>query len=170
MMGRRVLDDRGAARRIPRPRPSFDGRPRGDLESRIDAVRAKVYGIPSGIGFRIAGGLAFGAVAGLVMHHEVVKHCGPIDGRRAGVALGVLIGLAVLWASVRLGVTQPDLHAVRADLCDLRACLACGYDVRGVPPESDGCTVCPECGAAWRFLTSNPEQETDERAHDPSDR
>jgi hypothetical protein len=40
---------------------------------------------------------------------------------------------------------------------ELRAtfgCWACGYSLAGCPPEpspSDGCTVCPECGAAWRL-------------------
>lgn len=30
-------------------------------------------------------------------------------------------------------------------------CPACAYRIAGVPPEPDGCTVCPECGAAWRM-------------------
>jgi hypothetical protein len=30
-------------------------------------------------------------------------------------------------------------------------CAACGYDLHGLTPEPDGCTVCPECGAAWRL-------------------
>lgn len=29
-------------------------------------------------------------------------------------------------------------------------CPTCGYDLFGAEPEADGCTVCPECGAAWR--------------------
>lgn len=28
-------------------------------------------------------------------------------------------------------------------------CLVCRYDLAGLPTESDGCVVCPECGAAW---------------------
>jgi len=28
-------------------------------------------------------------------------------------------------------------------------CATCGYSLRGVQPEPDGCTVCPECGSAW---------------------
>lgn len=31
------------------------------------------------------------------------------------------------------------------------ACLACGYELDGLSVEPDGCTVCPECGSAWRF-------------------
>lgn len=31
------------------------------------------------------------------------------------------------------------------------ACMVCAYDLTGVPIEEDGCTVCPECGAAWKI-------------------
>jgi hypothetical protein len=30
-----------------------------------------------------------------------------------------------------------------------RACPACLYDLTGLHPEADGCTLCPECSAAW---------------------
>ncbi len=31
-------------------------------------------------------------------------------------------------------------------------CPHCGYDIRGLPVDpQDGCTVCPECGCAWRL-------------------
>lgn len=32
-----------------------------------------------------------------------------------------------------------------------RRCPACAYDLRGVPEDDDGITICPECGAAWRL-------------------
>lgn len=31
------------------------------------------------------------------------------------------------------------------------ACGCCGYSIRGVPCEQDGCRVCPECQCAWRL-------------------
>lgn len=31
----------------------------------------------------------------------------------------------------------------------LTRCMACGYDLAGLGIDDDGCTVCPECGAAW---------------------
>lgn len=32
-------------------------------------------------------------------------------------------------------------------------CAGCWYPLNDVPTASDGCTVCPECGAAWRLTT-----------------
>ncbi|MFI4898504.1 MAG: hypothetical protein ACIARR_11840 [Phycisphaerales bacterium JB059] len=29
-------------------------------------------------------------------------------------------------------------------------CGSCGFTIRGLEPEEDGCRVCPECGCAWR--------------------
>jgi len=39
----------------------------------------------------------------------------------------------------------------RRSLIRATACPSCGYSLRDVTPEADGCTVCPECGAAWRL-------------------
>ncbi len=33
-------------------------------------------------------------------------------------------------------------------------CPACGYNLAQLDPHEDGCTVCPECGAAWRIKAS----------------
>lgn len=35
-------------------------------------------------------------------------------------------------------------------------CPSCGYGIVGVRCEPDGCTVCPECGAAWRMGSQRP--------------
>lgn len=32
-----------------------------------------------------------------------------------------------------------------------RECPSCRYGLVGVPVQGDGCTVCPECRAAWRL-------------------
>jgi predicted nucleic acid-binding Zn ribbon protein len=32
-------------------------------------------------------------------------------------------------------------------------CPSCGYEIGTVVPVEDGCTICPECGAAWRRAT-----------------
>jgi len=44
-------------------------------------------------------------------------------------------------------------------------CASCGYHLAGLTPAPppDGCTICPECGSAWR-LTPAPEPESVDRA------
>jgi hypothetical protein len=38
-----------------------------------------------------------------------------------------------------------------------RHCPHCGYDIRGLPvDETDGATVCSECGCAWMVPTPRP--------------
>lgn len=45
----------------------------------------------------------------------------------------------------------PDLktHAEEAPLA--RVCASCSYDLRGLPADHVGQTVCPECGAVWHL-------------------
>ena len=40
-------------------------------------------------------------------------------------------------------------------------CPSCLYGIRDIEPDPDGCTICPECGAAWRLP---PHNETEPRA------
>lgn len=44
----------------------------------------------------------------------------------------------------------------------LRRCPVCTYNLSGLECEADGCTVCPECGAAWRL----PDELASERSPD----
>jgi len=30
-------------------------------------------------------------------------------------------------------------------------CPSCAYQIYEIPPDPDGCIICPECGAAWRL-------------------
>lgn len=34
-------------------------------------------------------------------------------------------------------------------------CRACSFSLDGLSPQPDGCTVCPECGAAWRLRSAD---------------
>lgn len=34
-------------------------------------------------------------------------------------------------------------------------CPSCAYGIGGIPSESDGCVVCPECSAAWRMTNED---------------
>ncbi|MEM9374417.1 MAG: hypothetical protein AAGA55_12315 [Planctomycetota bacterium] len=53
--------------------------------------------------------------------------------------------------------------AGRDALLDAGLCPHCAHGIAGIPPESDGCTVCPECAAAWRTEPTYPNPEQDDR-------
>ncbi len=38
----------------------------------------------------------------------------------------------------------------------INRCPACEYDMKGRMPEADGCSICPECGGAWRVPSTSP--------------
>ncbi len=50
----------------------------------------------------------------------------------------------------KFGGWNTPAHAKKCMLC-IGHCPACAYQIYDVAPEPDGCTVCPECGAAWRM-------------------
>ncbi len=119
-----------------------------DRETRLWAMRAAFYGVPSGLGVRLAMALFVGAFFAVGMYTQGVKYLGPGDRVGAGV-VAVLAGAAGAFGIFRLNVRPPDYRVVGAHLAASRLCLCCGYGLAGVPPQQDGCTVCPECGAAW---------------------
>ena len=67
----------------------------------------------------------------------------------AGVCLSATIGLVTAWSYLR------SINATRLarGFLAIRCCASCGYSLLGLDPEPDGCTVCPECGSAWKFET-----------------
>jgi hypothetical protein len=65
----------------------------------------------------------------------------------AFVAVGLMI--AGLWNPIWI---RKRRDRIARELTGVRECLACTYSIEGLPEDTDGCTVCPECGAAWRKI------------------
>lgn len=74
-------------------------------------------------------------------------------------SLAVLIGLSFSSLVVSLYsyiyVWKSAEHG-RDALLASGLCPSCGYGIVGVRCEPDGCTVCPECDAAWRMGFQRP--------------
>lgn len=65
-------------------------------------------------------------------------------------ALGVVMSVAFAAAVILMCWSHWVL--VERDAYVLgRQCPACEYDIGELKPDPDGCTVCPECGGAWRL-------------------
>jgi hypothetical protein len=66
----------------------------------------------------------------------------------AAIPLGVLPALVTIFV-VRRATTRRIANVyAHAGFCG-----SCGHDLRGATTEPDGCTICTECGAAWRVGT-----------------
>jgi tetrahydromethanopterin S-methyltransferase subunit F len=130
----------------------------------LDEMRSAFHGVPYGLLVRAAGGLAVGAVMAFLLYIQVKKHMGPQD-QLASVLVVSIAGLAIGFGFFRLGVQPPNVYKVAHLLSRCRLCLCCGYDLSASIPANDGCTVCPECGAAWQLglrqdLTESAEAQT----------
>ncbi len=75
----------------------------------------------------------------------------PLSWPDVGEVGAATVGLAVAYLVVAFHSRRRyEARAVRAWL-ELGRCAACAYPLRSIPPDFDGATVCPECGAAWRL-------------------
>ncbi|MEX2219226.1 MAG: hypothetical protein WD749_10765 [Phycisphaerales bacterium] len=76
----------------------------------------------------------------------------------SGASRGLLVTGSVVFAAAaplliarKIAFRRGRLRAVLRRCLSEGLCPACGYSLRGVPDQPDGCRVCPECGAAWRL-------------------
>jgi len=66
--------------------------------------------------------------------------------------VSILVGIGLLAAAVASPIqNRRRRHRMAAQLAWFSECLVCAYPLAELEPEPDGCTVCPECGAAWRI-------------------
>lgn len=70
-------------------------------------------------------------------------------GTGTSIVAGLTVGLAARIASWFLPLRSN--RALLDALVREGYCPGCGYHLRELPVEADGCTVCPECGAAWKL-------------------
>lgn len=68
-----------------------------------------------------------------------------IAGNAAVASMALVITAGASWF-----VHRCSRAAVAEALLGVGACPSCGHPVRDIAPAPDGCTICPECGAAWR--------------------
>lgn len=82
-----------------------------------------------------------------------IQHGDPGLGIQIMLAPLYLIGFGLpmgYFASARMW--RSTAHA-RDAMLEYDLCPHCAHGLGGIPPEADGCTVCPECGSAWRIDT-----------------
>ncbi len=96
--------------------------------------------------------LAFGIVAGAL--YFFASLVSPPSGamKLANLGFPMLFIIMLIWMGIFLyfhyRVFKP--WAKQRKLA-IGRCRACDYHLTNLTPEADGCTVCPECSAAWRL-------------------
>jgi hypothetical protein len=74
-----------------------------------------------------------------------------VKDRTRGLVVAALMGIAGGYGFFRLNVRPPTTDGLLRMMKSAHRCVCCGYDLCGLASEQAGCTVCPECGAAWRL-------------------
>lgn len=64
----------------------------------------------------------------------------------AAIPIGVVPSIVTILVLRHIGAAQ-----IAEALCLASLCASCGYELTGTPPDPDGITKCPECGADWRL-------------------
>ena len=60
----------------------------------------------------------------------------------------------VVGASFLVSTSRFARRVIRSSFLQARVCFGCQYDLANLNACDDGCTVCPECGAAWKLGTA----------------
>jgi hypothetical protein len=90
----------------------------------------------------------FVALCGWLVH-LVTRHPHPPGALVSAVAGAGVLAATLVWATSTATLVASTYEAFTTLLAN-DYCPACAYGVGDIRPEADGCTVCPECGAAWR--------------------
>ena len=73
----------------------------------------------------------------------------PVDVERIAAAVREILA-AIGEDPERDGLKDTPARVARMYAC-AEFCGSCGFELRGLANDADGCRVCPECGAAWRI-------------------
>ncbi|MEN0019525.1 MAG: hypothetical protein AAF747_01425 [Planctomycetota bacterium] len=146
----RLIDDRGRQHDakpidafVGRSLPSRDGdQPSRDAVRFVRAWRTVLKWEPFAAS-AIPLGLGFGAMTAVITRDEW---------RTAGREITLLVTVIVVGTLLSGWLIRRHCLRLRRSLSSLpTTCLVCVYDLRSIELDDDGCKVCPECGAAWKF-------------------
>jgi hypothetical protein len=145
------LDDRGRAVIVSPRRLRSAERGTTHPEHRTALCRARGDIRPSGQWLRVATSallLCIG-IAGAVFIAFIWRQ---IPGLPPGLLLGAITGSLTFFAlafGVWFGHFGYSRRVVVSSYTSRGCCASCGADLRRLPVDPEGCTICPECGAAW---------------------
>lgn len=138
-----LLDDRG--RKVPMRHPI---RPGDEFSWRRNMTSAERRAWGAVIGLNAVATFAYVAYGIAYLKYELVF--------LVGCGVSFLLNLAWGWCFDRT-VKGPGTAFARLHR---GLCGSCKYPIETTTPQPDGCTVCPECGAAWKLPPPPPNNPT----------
>lgn len=82
----------------------------------------------------------------------------PTGGRTVVHYVSVAVAMIPALVAWRL-LTRQTCRWVATGMANVGWCASCGYCLSGLIANDNECTVCPECGAAWRLPSDLPSEE-----------
>lgn len=143
-----VCDSRGGVHVLPQPDWKLGTSGLEPRETELAQLRADLRGVSYALSVRAVGAIALGLLIGVGLYREGMRHLGQADALGA-LVVSIVAGSGAAFGILQLGARPVDVRSAGARLRSCRLCVCCGYDLQGLQGEADGCTVCPECGAAW---------------------
>ncbi len=145
-----TLDDRGVRRVMFNPNDRIVHMGTSEIDARAFAELRK----QSGAEMTLWTGLLFFVIAGVMseLWHEGIKEI-QATGRWSHyhtAAIPFTICVFVLTSRGLLGLWKKP-GRFRATMLEMQRCPVCAYRLDGAPVAEDNCTLCPECGAAWKL-------------------
>jgi hypothetical protein len=71
---------------------------------------------------------------------------------RIAISIAFYLAAAVItWIAIAAWYQKLVIPERAGDMLRRGKCVSCDYSVADLNPDSDGCTICPECGAAWKL-------------------
>ena len=141
-----VEDDRGIRREICTIKEAVDasGIQRAGFVRREDASRFWISFFWNGLSFTVIMQIFF-IILGVLDFATIFTLFWAVNSAFMFIFYGVMMGLIIKFSGWR----SPQL-AKRAVL-SIGHCPSCTYRLFDIEEESDGCTVCPECGGSWKL-------------------
>jgi len=104
-----------------------------------------------------------GGLIGWVLWTAAILPFTPLKGTLLGNFLlptitSIIVSTAI-WFVTLNAVRRSKFHKISSIHLEKGRCAACTYRLEELPPESDGCVVCPECNAAWKHDRIGPDSK-----------
>lgn len=136
----RPRDDRGRPCREPATLPA------GAVHQGVGGGSRRVVSYYALVG--VSAGMM--ALAWTLVIDPVIVGATGVRTRAWGAAIAASVVALLTDRALARRIARGKWNRIRELALSARACPACGYALEGLTPETDGCVVCPECGAAWR--------------------